>query len=144
METNTIEIVNALNDVKQAIYITGLLIWGALFGLILASGRVLKKFREVKGYQTVSFDQQKANILFNSGKIEELKTYCDSFERNFPNDINVIWYKALVYYHTKNRTKALEYFNLASKINPNYKETSMAYIQELEKENLGGGYDKSH
>ena len=70
----------------------------------------------------MKFDFSEALILFKSGKLNEVKNICEEILKKEKNNSQVHNLYAFVLYSLKEFDVAIEYWNKATKINPNYIE----------------------
>ncbi|MGY0216184.1 hypothetical protein ACWJJH_02225 [Endozoicomonadaceae bacterium StTr2] len=78
------------------------------------------------------FDPVRAEELYARGQIEELMTYCEAFQQEYPNDVQIYWYLGLGHFNRDQMSLAKVNFEQVIKINPNWKEPVSGYLAEIE------------
>ncbi|WP_461535335.1 tetratricopeptide repeat protein [Spongorhabdus nitratireducens] len=78
------------------------------------------------------FDPVRAEDLYARGQVEELITYCEAFQQEYPNDVQIYWYLGLAYFTRDEMSQARINFEQVIKINPNWKDPVSGYLAEIE------------
>lgn len=79
-----------------------------------------------------TFNINRADELYHSGKIDGLIDYAKTCLDTYPNDIHARYYLGLAYFYQKNYAEALSAFEEVIRINPGWKEEPLGpYLAEI-------------
>ena len=83
------------------------------------------------------FDTARAENLYARGQTDELITYCEAFQHEFPNEVHIYWYLGLAHFNRDQMTRAKLNFEQVVKLNPNWKDIVSGYLDEIERVDSG-------
>jgi tetratricopeptide (TPR) repeat protein len=112
------------------------------FCLLVVSGQIwygIKVYEKKTGYVTDDFSAKKAEEFFDTDNIDGLLEYCSKFcKKRNQNDVLVNWYTAIGHYQQDRLDAAQTHFERVIRLNPNWKEATLPYLQEIEDAGKGG------
>lgn len=86
---------------------------------------------------------ERADELFDSGKVDQLIDYASTCLDSYPNDIHARFYLGLAHFHKRNYSAALAEFDEVIRINPGWREHPLKpYLEEIQ-ERLGAAMEQS-
>lgn len=131
-EQAILELTSAINSLANTI--DGIVFAGVsmVVLLILMSWLMTKHYDKRTGEMGFHFNEGKAEKLYNSNHIELLITYCEKWQKKYPNNVSISWYLGLAHFHKGDYVLAKSFFNDTARINPTWKSAVAAYLEQIE------------